>query len=317
MAEFIAKTPAAVAVDENLTVLIDWVNIEQVSGFTIIVENAGGGSADDITDVQLDTSDDGGITVNTDQHADTPAVPISAGNSKKGTFLQTAKFIRTRAVCAAGNDTTANAWLLADSAAGRICTLADVKDRLGITKTDHDITINRIISGLEAIFNSHTKRKLLVNAADVTEYYTGLSCYLQLARFPIVSITSIKIAYDYNFDSVDALTANTDYRLVNGGKNGILYRVYSTWPEIVEDAIQVIYRGGYCSAGQSPGAGEIALPADLREAAIEQASFIFKRKDDIGLSSVGFDGGSINKFSAIDLLPMVKKVLDTYRRPSL
>jgi len=47
--------------------------------------------------------------------------------------------------------------LLADSVTGRICTLTDVKDRLGISDTEHDKAINRIISGLEAIFDGHTK----------------------------------------------------------------------------------------------------------------------------------------------------------------
>ena len=35
MPELIAKTSAAIAVDEDLTVLLDWVNIEAVSGHTL------------------------------------------------------------------------------------------------------------------------------------------------------------------------------------------------------------------------------------------------------------------------------------------
>jgi len=316
MSELIAKTDSAVAVDDSLTVLIDWVNIEQVSGFTIIVENATGGSANDITDVQIDTSDDGGITPSLDQHAGVPAVPVASGSAKVGIFAETAKFLRVRAVCAAGEDTTAKAVLLADSSTGRICTLTDVKDRLGITNTDFDEAINRIILGLEAIFNGHTNRTLLVTATDVTDYYAGMGGILQIKRYPLVSITSIKEALDFDFASATALIADTDYRQLTGGERGMLYRIYKSWSQ-VPDSIQIIYRGGYCSAGQAPGEGEHQLPADLREAAIEQASFIFKRKDDIGLSGVGFEGGSINKFSAIKLLPMVEDILKKYRRPSL
>jgi len=316
MSELVAKTAAAIAVTDELTTLLDWVNIEQVSGFTLIVENAGGGSADDITDVQIDTSDDGGTTADLDQHDGVPAVPIAAGLAKTGTFTETAKFLRVRATCAAEDDTTAKAILLADSSVGRICTLTDVKDRLGETGTEHDNTFNRIILGLEEIFNSYTKRNLLLNAADVTEYYTGGSEYLQLNRYPVVSITSIKQTIDYDFDNYEALAANSGYRLINGGKNGVAFRIYTTWFN-APDSIQVIYKGGYCAAGQTPGDGEFAMPADLREAAIEQATFIFKRRDDIGLSGTGFQGGSISKFSAMDLLLMVKEVLKKYRRPSL
>jgi len=316
MSELVTKTSAVVAVDENLTTLIDWVNIEAVADFTIIVENAGGGSADVIRDVQIDTSDDGGITSELDQHPGTPSIPILAGMAKTDTFTETAKFLRLRASCAAGEDTTAEVILLADTVVARICTLADVKERLGLSDTDHDIAINRIVLGLEEVFNSYTKRELIVNAANVTEYYTGCSPELQLLRFPVVSIASVKESAVYDFDSATALVENAGYRIVRQGKNGILHHIFSNWLGTV-DGIQVIYRGGYCTAGQSPGTGEFAMPADLREAAIEQASFLFKRRDDLGLSGVSSQGGSISKFSAIDLLLMVKKILDKYRRPSL
>jgi hypothetical protein len=314
--ELVANTSGAVAVTEDLTTLIDWVNIERLSGSTIIVANAGGGSADDITDIQIDTSADGGITSSLDQHDGVPAVPVASGDSKTGTFTEDAAFVRVRAVCAAGDDTTATAWLLADSASARICTLADVKERLGLTNTGNDIAIARIISNLESVFNSYTRRTLIAPGADVTEYYTGQGNRLQLARYPVISVTSIKEALDYDFDSATALTVDSDYRLVRAGANGIIYRPYGSWPS-VEDSVQAIYRGGYCPAGQAPGDGEFALPSDLREASIEQASFLFKRRDDIGLTGVSFEGGSISKFSAMDLLPMVKKILDAYRRPSL
>ena len=316
MSELVAKTSAAIAVDEDLTVLLDWTNIESVSGFTIIVDNAGGGSANDITDVQIDTSDDGGVTASLDQHAGVPAVPVASGKASQGTFTETAAFIHVRACCAAGEDTTAEAHLLADSVTGRICTLGDVKDRLGISDTEHDTAINRIISGLKAIFDRHTNRNLLLNADDVTEYYSAISgeSRIVLNRYPVVSITSVKESYNYDFDAATALVENTHYRQLRSGENGILYRIYTSWATF-EDAIQVIYRGGYCSAGQTPGAGEFALPADLREAAIEQASFFFKRRDDLGLAGVSFEGGSISKFSSMDLLPMVKKILDKYKKP--
>jgi len=314
--EHVANTSGAVTVTEELTTLIDWVNIERLAGFTIIVRNEGGESSSDINDVQVDTSDDGGITVSLDQHPGVPPVPVPYPFASSAPFTEDANFVRIRAVCAAEEYTTVSAWLLADSASARICTLADVKERLGLTNTDSDIAIARIISNLESLFNSYTRRTLIAPAADVTEYYTGCGDRLQLARYPVISITSLKEALDYDFDSAAALTADTDYRLVRAGKNGIIYRIYGSFPGI-EDSLQAIYRGGYCSAGQAPGDGEFALPTDLREAAIEQVSFIFKRRDDIGLTAVSFEGGSISKFSAMDLLPMVKNILDNYRRPSL
>jgi len=316
MGELIAKNSSVVAITNSLTTLLDWVNVELFSGFTIIVENAGGGSGHDILDVQIDTSVDGGVTILTDQHAGVPAVPIISGKSSTAAFTETAAYVRVRAKCDTNKDTTAKAYLLADSAAARLCTLDDVKSRLGITKTDDDTVIGSIIAGMESIFNIFTSRLLLQNSADATEYYTGRGMYLHLKRYPIISLTSVKEALDYDFTSAIALTVNSEYRLINSGKNGIIYRVCSAWPDL-PDCIEVKYRGGYCAAGATPASGEIALPADIREAAILQVCLFFKRKDDIGLSSMGAQGGSANKFTDMELLPIVKQLLDNYRRPSL
>lgn len=196
-----------------------------------------------------------------------------------------------------------------------LCTLQDLKDRLGITKTEHDDTLNAIITGFAARADTFCDRTLIAPASDVTECYTGQSEYLQLKQYPVIAITSIIESWDYGFDET-ALTANTDYRLMNSGKKGMLSRLYTSWLA-KDDSIQVIYRAGFIAAGVSPQAGETALPGDLREAAIQQCTFIFKRRDDIGLSGVSFDGGGIQKFSSMSLLPDVEKVLTAYRRISL
>jgi hypothetical protein len=199
---------------------------------------------------------------------------------------------------------------------GYICTLNDVKGRLGISSTDHDTVITRIIAGIHNIFDSYCRHPLLLTAADVTEYYTGAGLYLQLRRYPIISITSIKEAIDYDFDAADELVEDDDYRIMNGGINGILCRIYACWP-FTPDATQLIYRGGFAAADAALGENETALPDDLREAAIEQACLFFKRKDDLGLSSVSFEGGSIQKFNNLDLFPFVRDTLDRYRLISL
>jgi len=312
MSQLVKKISTAVAITESLSTLLDWVYIGHLSGFTIIVENTAGGTANDITDVQVDESDDAGVTPSLDQHAATPAVPITGGNCTQKTFTSTAKWIRVRAICAEGEDTTAKAWLLADSSAAKICTLADVKDRLAETTTDHDVTIAQIIAGVEAIFNSYTQRTLIAPAADTTEYYTGCSKKLLLKNYPLISITSITEASRYDFDDQTALVADSGYRLIGGGKNGIIYRMYQNWLGI-EDSIEIVYRAGYAAAGVELGDNEAALPADIKEAAIEQTCFIFKRKDDIGLSSVGFNGGSVSKFSAMDLLRYGKQCRQVLR----
>lgn len=199
-----------------------------------------------------------------------------------------------------------------------ICTLNDVKTRLGydLTNDEHDAGLTSVIEGIQGIFESTCRRKLIVTAADVTECYTGLSDLLMVKRYPIVSVTSIKESWDYDFDNEDALTVNTNFRILSGGESGVIKRRYARWIN-EDDGIQIVYRGGYCAAGVVPSAGEVALPAELREAAIEQSSFIYKRKDDIGLSAESFGNASMTKYAKIELLPGVRETLKRYGRPSL
>lgn len=196
-----------------------------------------------------------------------------------------------------------------------LCLRQDLKDRLGIAASDtkHDDVIDQIIAGFSGRADSYTQRVLQKAAAAVTEYYTGDCDRLQLKRYPVVAITSIKESWAYDFDNATALAANSDYRLLAGGDKGLLLRLYGSW-YTRPDSIQVVYNGGFAEPDAVLGAGETALPGDLREAAILQCSFIFKRRDDIGLSGVSFDGGSMSKFSAVKLLPEVEAVLKNYRR---
>jgi hypothetical protein len=311
------STNSAVAVGDSLTVLIDWVSIANLGGWVVMVENAGGGSGDDISDVVIDTSIDGGVTVLQDQFAGYPVVPIVAGTATATNRTETPVYVRVRAMCADGEDTTAKAYLMTSASDGSICTLSDIKVRLGIEdKTEFDTVIKQIISSVESIFDAYTCRKLIITAADVTEYITGCGRFLQLRRYPVASITSIKETNDYDFDNADVMVANTDYRLLDAGNKGVITKLFGPWYDF-PDGVQVIYRGGYVPADQTVGSGETAIPADLREAAIMQATFIFKRRDDIGLTGVSFNGGDFTKFSAMDLLPLVKDILDNYKRKTL
>lgn len=194
-----------------------------------------------------------------------------------------------------------------------ICTLSDVKSRLGIASSEdeHDELLHRIILGFEAAFESYVQRRLILNSADQTEHFTGLGPWLRTSRYPVVSITSIKESYAYDFDSADALVADTDYRLK--ADKGLILRIGCDWPPVV-DSVEIQYRGGFSPADSVLGEGEFAMPADLREALISQVTMVFKRRNDIGLSGISVEGGSFSKFTSYDLLPLVKDVLDSYRR---
>ncbi|MCE5184936.1 MAG: hypothetical protein LLF76_02280 [Planctomycetaceae bacterium] len=196
-----------------------------------------------------------------------------------------------------------------------LCTVTDIKTFLGLTD-EYDAILEYIAKGVTARFDRETQRTLLLTDDDVTEYYPGGSKLISVERYPILlPVTSIKETYgDYDFTNAEALVEGTEFRVIGGTANkGIIQRINSIWPSGL-DAIEVTYKGGYLPAGEEPaaGSGQIALPDDLHLHAIQQASLWFKRRDDIGLSSVSAMGGSVSIFAKLELLPDVKDFLERF-----
>jgi len=57
-----------------------------------------------------------------------------------------------------------------------------------------------------------------------------------------------------------------------------------------------------------------ALPDDLKSAAVEQVAYWYQNKDRLGMVAVAGEGGSLQKFPALDLLPAVAAALQRYAR---
>ena len=292
--------------------IIDWLDVRSFASFILTIVNTGD---NEIANIIVDSSIDGGVTI-----VEEAAVPDTdgspAGYANKFDFELEVNYIRVRLV-ATDSDTTAIATLFGSEIAGSLCTLADIKERLALTDTKHNDQLNRIIASASTIFDSFCQRTFL-NTGSITEYYSEASRFLQLKRWPIIEITSIKIALDYDFSSATALTENSDYRIMHSGRSGQLMHMFNSWyGESYPDSVEIVYEGGFCSAGEDAAEGEHELPADLREAAILQCCFIFQRRDAVGVKATSFNGGSMETHSPMGLLPMVKEILKKYRRPQL
>jgi hypothetical protein len=197
-----------------------------------------------------------------------------------------------------------------------LATLAQLKTRLGIASsdTDNDTELTEILTAIGIEFETYCKRPF--ELAERTEYpvlHNG-SCWIKLMCWPVVTLTSVKIAYDYDFDSADALTADTEYRLIDGGSTGHIYRA-SGWPA-TPGSVQVVYTGGYVAAGDTPGEGEEAVPADLREAALTQAALTWKRRDSVAVQSVDMEGAT-TRYQPVGLTAATRQTLEHYKRYSI
>jgi len=235
-----------------------------------------------------------------------------------------------------------------------LCTLSQVKQRLviGELDTEHDAVLGRLIAGASTDLAMAAGQASLEKAArtqllSVPESGTE---HIWLASWPIVSITEVKEALYKDWDAATALTENTDY--VADYARGRLTRV-GNWLRGTL-SVRVQYAGGYtrcdawasgadyvigdvvacaeavytCKADVSGGttappddadhwtlaAGEVPLPDDVTEAAIQQTCFYFQRKAELGLTGQSVQGASISTYARDELLPIVAQTMKRYGR---
>ena len=203
--------------------------------------------------------------------------------------------------------------------------LDELKARLGIGATDdeHDAVLTGILQGVSAQLAGAARRlhggSPVLERGDLTELISVPDRRTQmivLARWPVVEITEVKEAVYGAFDDADALTVNEDYQL--DAAAGALYRI-GFWMT-GRLTVRVEYTGGYTppteylAGGYEAGAGEVQLPANISECAIQQASFYFQRRKSLGLTGESVQGASISTYAQDKLLPNVAETMKAYRR---
>jgi hypothetical protein len=183
-----------------------------------------------------------------------------------------------------------------------LATTAELKTRLGITDSADDAALAAMMQRIEDRMAAHCNREWAL--AERTEYFTGPMGWLLLAAFPVVSVTSVTM------DDV-ALVADADYGLrADRGRIAYLYQD-ALWPADAE--IVVVYRGGFATAGTTPGTGESLPPAALTAALLTQAEWEWKNKNVVGLASASQSGVSV---AAADYtwLPAVLAAMNPHKR---
>ncbi len=168
------------------------------------------------------------------------------------------------------------------------------------------LRIEEMIDGLTLRLEAETQRTLWrsTEAAPSTEIHTvqANQNIIWLNRWPVQKIVSIKQDVGGKFDTVQAENLDDFY-------------VDYQWGTIENRFANFV--PGYGTVQVKTAAGvyrdPFEVPADLREAALQQIVFWWQRRGQLGLSSVSVGGQSVQIYATLDLLPQVKRLLHSPR----
>jgi len=196
-----------------------------------------------------------------------------------------------------------------------LTSLATVKAFLEIEsdKTTYDSLIVTIIKQISDRIQTFLNRKLVKE--ERTQYFQAGRTNYFLNAYPIDSTASMTIVVDETTQ-----TANDDYW--TWSDNGIIQFDYAT-SYIEPRQISVTYTGGYEITDTAVGMSGISpitetvlvvVPDSIAYACMLQSAFVFRRRKDVGISSMSLPDGSFNTLFAADLLPEVRNTLKQYRK---
>ena len=185
---------------------------------------------------------------------------------------------------------------------------AEIRDSAAATTT----LLGIIVDATSARIQTHLNRNLTL--AQYTEYFeAGFSRRkFYASAYPIVISANQPFVLT---DNGTVLTIDDDFYLRQ--EDGLI-EIDLAPIFVVPRQIKAVYYGGYDVVDDSTSLNDGALdvPDDMRLAAYMQCSYMYKRRNDLGLTSINIGGGgfSIAKMPAVELLPDVKAILRNFRR---
>lgn len=186
-----------------------------------------------------------------------------------------------------------------------ITTKENVKSLLSINSPDNDSLINAIVLSISSAVENYMNR--LVEAAERTQYFdvqSGQQVF-NLGAFPV----SACAAYNDYYRSFDT-AIDTDLYTVLGDEGQLIVDQY----ELTAGAktLKVVYTGGLA-------ANQLVLQTaypDIEMAARMQAAAMYEKRNKLNILSESFESGSISH-QKFELLPIVRQILDKYRRMTI
>ncbi len=184
--------------------------------------------------------------------------------------------------------------------------LATVKTRLGLTDSTYDTILTNFIKHASGRFDAQCNRQF-ARLENATEEFGAERTELSLGRYPVEAVAKFELKSNES-DGWGEVTG-VQYVLRSQCVLSLQARLGSA-----RQVLRVTYTGGYVLPGETPGAGQQALPDEIEQACVEQVAYWFQSKDRLGIITSMETGVAFYQFSQLDLLMHVKALLERFRR---
>lgn len=166
----------------------------------------------------------------------------------------------------------------------------------------HDKLLDSIIDGVSQRIETFLRRKL--TEEERTKVFNGGRKRYLLPAYPIDTGQNITI----DIDGTTSFVEDTDYFVWDDiGMIEFAGKISNEKPRI----LSITWTGGYAVTN-----GALAVPGDIKRVCTMQCAFEFRRRRDMGISSISSPDGNITVNRPAALLPEVIATLQpyTYRR---
>jgi hypothetical protein len=190
-----------------------------------------------------------------------------------------------------------------------------MRQRLALVEGDnqYDALLTGAIGAVSARFERECNR-VFGRTVGATEEFGVADTEVMPRCYPVESVAKFEVKASEDEGWVEQPGVSC---VVRGGCVISLSATLSLVPEAWADGPQVArvtYTGGYVLPGTAVEAGQVALPADVEWAAVEQTAAWFQQRERLGLIRYWPKDGVYLVFSQLALLPQVEAVLGRHRR---
>jgi hypothetical protein len=184
--------------------------------------------------------------------------------------------------------------------------LSTLKTRLTIDESDvqFDAILTNTLLALSRRFDYVCNRSL-ARTVNATHEFDATALEIIPSMYPIESVSKFETKESETDGWLE--TSDVGY-LIRGSCIITLASRLGDWRQLA----RITYTGGYVLPGNTPAAGQTALPEDIEQAAVEQAVSWFQNRDKLGLTRNWPHEGSYQQFLNLELLPEVKSALRPY-----